>query len=376
MTTVLAGRLAIGSEIAPGWVEISAAGIDGAGHGASPRVPDENVAGVLAPGLCDLQVNGAAGHETTGDDRALHAIEEALVQRGVTRFMATVTTIPDEQASSAVRRLSQRSRDPDSAVAGIHLEGPFLSPDHAGVHPTELLRVPADGVPEHYDDPAVRVVTLAPELPGALELIERLRARGVVVALGHTGADAVTIERATAAGARMVTHVFNAMAPLRHRAPGPAGAALVDDRLAVGVIADGHHVDARVLELVRRAAGRRVVLVSDASPAAGAAPGAYVFANQTVVLGADGTVRDAEGRLAGSAALLDEMLATWLASTGASLGDAIAAAASTPAAVAGLAPGLTPGAPADLVEIRDDGRVARVMRAGRWLAPALRDYVP
>jgi N-acetylglucosamine-6-phosphate deacetylase len=376
VTTVLAGRLAIGEEIAPGWVEISSAGIEGAGHGASPRVPDETVAGVLAPGLCDLQVNGAAGHETTGDDRALDAIEEALVRRGVTRFLTTVTTIPDEQARDAVRRLSQRARDPDSAVAGIHLEGPFLSPEHPGVHPTELLRVPAEGVPAHYDDPAVRVVTLAPELPGAIELIERLHARGVTVALGHTGADAATIERATAAGARMVTHVFNAMAPLHHRAPGPAGTALVDDRLAVGVIADGQHVDARVLELVRRAAGRRVVLVSDASPAAGAAPGAYGFANRTVVLGADGAVRDAEGRLAGSGALLDDVLATWLASTGATLGDAIAAAASTPAAVGGLAPGLTPGAPADLVEIRDDGRVVRVMRAGRWLVPALRDYVP
>jgi N-acetylglucosamine-6-phosphate deacetylase len=161
----------------------------------------------------------------------------------------------------------------------------------------------------------------------------------------------------------MVTHVFNAMAPLHHRAPGPAGAALVDDRLAIGVIADGRHVDARVLELVRRAAGSRVVLVSDASPAAGAGPGAYGFAGREIMRGADGTVRDADGRLAGSGALLDDVLATWIASTDTELDDAIAAATVRPAELVGLAR----SAPADAVEIRDDGRVVRVMRDGRWL---------
>jgi len=318
---------------------------------------------LLAPGLCDLQVNGAAGHEVTGDDAALDAIEAALTARGVTRFLATVTTVADERAAAAVERLARRARDPRSAVAGIHLEGPFLSPDHAGVHPVDLLRVPADGVPEHYADPAVRLVTLAPELPGALDLIESLHARGVTVSLGHTGADADTIHLAVDRGARMVTHAFNAMAPLHHRAPGPVGAALVDDRLAIGVIADGRHVDARVLELVRRAAGDRVVLVSDASPAAGAPPGAYGFAGGEVTLDADGSVRDAGGRLAGSGALLDDVLATWVAATGASLDEAIAAATVRPAEVVGLAR----SEPDDLVEIRDDGRVVRVMRGGRWL---------
>jgi N-acetylglucosamine-6-phosphate deacetylase len=370
MPDLLAGRLAIGSLIAPGWVELSGATIAGAAHGAAPRAPDEHVDGVLAPGLCDLQVNGAAGHEATGDGGALDAIEAALVARGVTRVLATITTIPDAQAAAAVRRLARRVQDPASAIAGIHLEGPFLSPEHPGIHPVELLRAPADGVPEHYDDPAVRLVTLAPELPGALELIERLHARGVTVALGHTGAEAAVVERAVTAGARMVTHVFNAMAPLHHRAPGPAGTALVDDRVSVGVIADGRHIDPRVLELVRRAAGDRVVLVSDASPAAAAGPGAYAFAGQRVTVGGDGIVCDAQGRLAGSAVLLDDVLATWLASTQAPLGDAIAAATTRPAAIAGLSPALAPGAPAHLVEIGDAGRVARVMRAGSWLQPA------
>jgi N-acetylglucosamine-6-phosphate deacetylase len=357
--------VAIGAEIALGWVEVDAARVAATGHGPPPRSPDETVAGVIAPGLCDLQVNGAAGHEVTGDENAIDAIEAALVAHGVTRFLATVTTIPDERAAAAVGRLAQRAQEGASPVAGIHLEGPFLSPDHAGVHPIALLRAPVDGVPAHYDDPAVRMVTLAPELPGAMELIERLHARGVTVALGHTGADAATMARAVAAGARMVTHVFNAMAPLRHRAPGPAGSALVDDRLAIGVIADGRHVDPRVLELVRRAAGERVVLVSDASPAAAAPRGAYAFAGARIVVGDDGAARDDQGRLAGSATLLDGVLGTWLASTNATLADGIAAATTRPAAVSGLAS----DSRADLVEIGDDGRVARVMHAGRWLAP-------
>jgi N-acetylglucosamine-6-phosphate deacetylase len=332
----------------------------------SPRAPDEEIAGVLARGLCDLQVNGGAGHEMTGDDTALDAIEAALIAHGITRVLATITTVPSERAAAAVARLSQRVRDPASPIVGIHLEGPFLSPDHAGVHPVDMLRAPDEGIPEHYGDPAVRLVTLAPELPGALGLIERLHAGGVTVALGHTGADVATMRRAASAGARMVTHVFNAMAPLHHRAPGPAGAALVDDRLALGVIADGHHIDAPVLELIRRAAGDRVVLVSDASPAAAVPAGGYDFAGARIEAGPGGVVRDSRGRLAGSGALLDSVLRTWLAATGATLGEAIASATTRPAMVARLPHDTR----ADLIELQDDGRVARVMRAGRWLSRA------
>ena len=367
MTELLAGRVAIGGRIDRGWVAIDGEAIEGVGWGEPAHAPDSEAAGVLAPGLCDLQVNGAAGHEVTAGEEAMTAIESALVQRGVTRFLATVTTLPDDRAATAMTSLARRAADPAAPVAGIHLEGPFLSPLHPGVHPPELLRAPADGIPAYYEDPAVRLVTLAPELPGALDLIERLSARGVTVALGHTGADADTMARAAERGARMVTHVFNAMAPLHHRSPGPAGAALVDDRLAVGVIADGHHVDGRVLELIRRAAGDRVVLVSDASAAAAAPPGSYMLSGRPIVSGQDGVVRDEDGRLAGSAALLDEILPRWLALTGASLADAIAAATERPAAIAGCSAALVPGAPADLVEVADDGRVLRVMRAGRWL---------
>ena len=356
----------MGGAVAPGWVAVAGGAIADAGVGAPPRPADELVAGILAPPLCDVQVNGAAGHEVTGDDSALDAIEAALAARGIMRVLATVATTDDRTATAAVRRLARRAADPGSVVAGIHLEGPFLSPRYAGVHRPGLLRTPADGVPAYVDDPAVRLVTLAPELPGALELVERLCARGVTVSLGHTGADAETIAAATARGARMITHVFNAMAPLHHRAPGPAGAALVDDRLAVGVVADSHHVDVRVLELIRRAAADRVVLVSDASAGAAAPPGRYRLAGRTIMRGADGGVRDADGRLAGSGVLLDDVLRHWLAVTGATIGEAIEAATARPAATAGLPSELAPGAPADLVELADDGRVLRVMRRGRW----------
>ena len=204
------------------------------------------------------------------------------------------------------------------------------------MHRPELLRAPAAGVPRSYDSAAVRLVTLAPELPGALELIARLRGRGVTVALGHSGADAATAIRALDAGATLVTHLFNAMAPLHHRSPGLAGVALTDPRAAPCVIADGVHVDPVVLRLVRRAAGERVILVSDASAAAAAPPGAYGLAGTAVRRGDDGTVRTAGGRLAGSAALLDEMAVTWAAATGAGPLETMAAAAVRPAAAIGL----------------------------------------
>jgi N-acetylglucosamine-6-phosphate deacetylase len=364
---LLSGRRAVDGRVVPGWVIVAPDRIVASGTGAPPRAPDEQPPGVLAPALCDLQVNGAAGHEVTGDDRALDAIEATLRAHGVTRFLATVTTTDDATAVAAVGRLARRTADPGSAVCGIHLEGPFLSPEHAGVHRVQLLRTPADGVPGYFGDPAVRLVTLAPELPGALDLVERLSARGVTVSIGHTGADARTVAEAADRGARMVTHVFNAMAPLLHRAPGPAGAALVDDRIAVGVIADGRHVDAPVLELVRRSAVGRVVLVSDALAAAGAPPGRYRIAGRAITLRADGSVRDEDGRLAGSAVLLDECLRHWLAATGATLADAVAAATTRPADAIGLDAELSPGAPGDLVELADDGTVTRVMLAGAWL---------
>jgi N-acetylglucosamine-6-phosphate deacetylase len=366
VSLLLAGRLARGGSIERGWLELDGERIKAAGDGDPPRPPDERHDGIVAPGLCDLQVNGAGGHEVTGGSDALDAVDAVQLAHGVTSYLPTIVSTGDATAERAVAELAERAADPASPVAGVHLEGPFLSGAYAGVHPVAALRSPALGVPAYYGSEAVRLVTLAPELPGALDLIRSLRARGVAVALGHSGASAEVARSALDAGARLVTHLFNAMAPLHHRAPGLVAVGLVDERASVGVIADGLHVDPLVLELTRRAARRRVVLVSDAAPAAAAPPGGYALAGVELESDPSGGVREPAGRLAGSSLTLDAALRNWASMTGASLGEAIAAAAEAPAAVLELPPGLRPGAAADLVELDDAGAVLRVMQRGHW----------
>lgn len=367
MSTVLAGRVARRGTARDGWLEIDGTWIAAAGEGPPPRTADARVDGLVAPGLCDLQVNGAEGHEVTGGAPALDAIDAAMLGRGVTTYLANIATTEEEVAERAVSEIAERAADPRSPLEGAHLEGPFLDPDHAGMHRAELLRSRADGLPSFYASRAVRLVTVAPELPGAFELIAELRSRGVVVALGHSGASAEVARRAVDAGATLVTHVFNAMSPLHHRAPGLAGQALVDSRVGVCVIADGLHVDPLVLELVRRAAGEQVVLTSDASPAAAAAPGVYAIAGVEVEMREDGSVRTADGRLAGSALTLDRAVRNWARMTEATLAESVYAAGERPAAAIGLPAPLAPGSPADLVLLDDEGGVRRVMRRGAWV---------
>jgi N-acetylglucosamine-6-phosphate deacetylase len=357
---LLAGDLALRGRLAPGWVELEGARLMETGHGRPPRPPDERIGGVLAPALCDLQVNGAGGHEVTGGHAALDAIDALQLAHGVTSYLPTLISPDDDTAQRVLEEIAERVADPSSPVAGAHLEGPFISPEHRGVHPRERLRLPEDGVPAWIEHPAVRVVTLAPELPGALELIARLRARGIAVALGHSGAGADAARAGFDAGARLVTHVFDAMPPLHHRAPGLAGAALVDERVWVPAIADGVHVHPLVLELVRRAAGRRALLVTDATPAADAPAGRHRMAGIEIAA-AGGAARTPNGTLAGSTLTLDRAMRNWTAMTEATLAEALHAAGEGPRAAAGLPPG------ADLVELDGDGLVQRVMRGGAWL---------
>ena len=368
MSLLLAADLALGGEIAPGWVEVDGAVVAGIAHGPAPREPDERPDGVLAPGLCDLQVNGAAGHEVTAGAEALDAIDALQLAHGITSYLPTLVSADDATAERALDELGARAADPGSPVAGVHLEGPFLSPEHPGMHPVERLRSPADGVPGWIEHPAVRLVTLAPELPGAVDLIARLTQRGIAVALGHSGAGADIARAAVDAGARLVTHVFNAMAPLHHRAPGLAGVALTDERLWVGVIADGRHVDPVALELVRRTVGARAVLVTDATPAAGAPAGRYEMAGVAIERGADGSARTLDGHLAGSTLTLDDALRDWHELTAATQADSVFAASEAPAAAVGLPTATSARGPADLVLLDpDSGSLRRVMRAGSWL---------
>lgn len=349
------------------WIEVAGAVVAATGTGAPPGTPDVEWDGALGPGLVDLQVNGAAGHEVSGGDGALDRIEEALLDAGVTAYLAAVVTRPDEEAATAIAALARRARDPSSPLAGIHVEGPFLSPEHPGMHPPALLRTPDGPVPDWLSTRAIRVVTLAPELPGALALTRALAARGVVVSLGHSGAGAAIVEQAVAAGARLVTHLFNAMPAATAREPGLAGAALTDPLLAPMLIADGVHVDAAMLRLARAGAGDRLLLVSDAAPAAAAAPGDYAFAGTAIHRGEDGSVRDGAGRLAGSGGLLDAGMRGWIAATGCDPQEALDAAAARPRTLLGLPVDLEPDVPADLVLVAPDGAIGAVMRAGEWL---------
>jgi N-acetylglucosamine-6-phosphate deacetylase len=362
---VVAGRLARDGEEVDGWVEVSRTRISRVGTGKPPRRA-KVWRGLIAPGFCDLQVNGAAGANVTEGVAALDAIDAVQLTHGVTSYLPTIITTSADVAGKAVAELAERARDPSSPVVGIHLEGPFLNPECRGIHRSEFLANPAEGEPAYYRSDAVRLVTLAPELPGALALTSSLRRRGVRVAIGHTAASAEEADEASRSGATAVTHLFNGMSGFHHRSPNVPGWALADPRVAVTVIADGLHVHPVALRLVRRAAASRVILVTDASPAAGAPDGAYEIAG-VPIRSEGGRVLDSGGTHAGSALTLDEAVRRWMGFTGASLAEAVVAVTERPARLIGLRAGLRAGAPADLVLLDPVGHVAHVMRRGRWL---------
>ena len=270
---VVRGRLVLGDAVVPGRLVLE----DGWIRAVEPDPADPVAAAgpIYAPGFIDVHVHGWGGHDALGDADALSGMARALLRRGVTSFLPTAPTIPvDELPRFADRVRSWMGDAPDDGAQplGFNLEGPFLAPERPGAHDPELLRTPAamgDAFLEPLLD-GLRVMTVAPELPGSLELIARLASRGVAASLGHSQS---TIEQARAgyaAGARTTTHVFNAMTGVDHRSPGLAVAALLDDAAYVELIADGNHVHPALWPLIARAKpADRVVLISDALPMAG-----------------------------------------------------------------------------------------------------------
>ena len=368
MTTLVAGSLAVGGELHRGWLEIDGGQVVQRGDGDPPREPDVAHDGVVAPGFVDLQVNGVAGHDVAAGPEDLDAVDAALVRQGVTTYVAVLASPDAALAERVMPEFERRSTDPASPLAGVHFEGPYISRDHIGAHPPERVVPVPERPPDWMRSPALAVVTLAPELPGAAALIAELDRMGVMVSLGHSGATAWETRAAADAGAQMVTHIFNAMAPIHHRETRLAGAALTDERLKVSVLSDNVHVAAPALELVHRAAGDRVVLVSDATPGAVAPPGRYSMSGVEVERHEDGTVRTPEGRLAGSGLTLDAHVRHWASLTSASLAEAIRAATEVPGSLIGRSARLDRGAPADLVLLdRRTSEVIRVMRRGEWV---------
>ena len=286
---------------------------------------------VVAPGFLDLQVNGAGGVDVTGEPDRLGEIGPLLARYGVTGFLPTVISASAGARAAALAALG-RTPAAGAVPLGLHFEGPMLAPERKGAHPAEQLRPPsAELVAGWSRDAGVTMVTLAPELPGALEVIAALSDRGVVVSIGHTEASGAEVEAAVAAGARCVTHLFNAMRPPTAREPGPVGIALGGDDLVAGVIADGHHLDPHLLRTAWRALGPdRFLAVSDTTAALGMPDGTIRLGEQEAVL-AEGAVRLADGTLAGSAASLADCLRVLRATTGCSLAEAVATATTTPA---------------------------------------------
>ncbi len=347
----------VGGALLPGDVEVTDDVITGVGLAGGGR-------GLAVPGFVDLQVNGFGGVDFLGADTSgYERAGEALLDTGVTAFLPTFITSPEEDLLAALGAVPRRSVGP--RILGVHLEGPFISPYRLGTHPAGARRDPDPALLERLLDAGpVRLVTLAPELPGALELIDVLCRRAVVASVGHTDATAAEAHSAFDRGVRCVTHIFNAMRPLTHRDPGVVGAALVRSDVFVQAIVDLVHLDVDVVRLLWQVAAGRMSLVSDAIAGAGLGDGRYALGGVDVVV-ADGVARRDDGVLAGSSLTMIGAVQN-LVATGASLVDALAAASLVPARILGdTALGrITVGGPADVVVLDDRLEIERVLVAG------------
>ncbi|HET8971060.1 MAG TPA: N-acetylglucosamine-6-phosphate deacetylase [Candidatus Nanopelagicales bacterium] len=358
----------------PGAVEITAGRISAVLDRVPAPGPEHTALpdGVLSAGLVDLQVNGFAGYDLAdADPVGWEAVRRALPSTGVTSFLATFITAPvAEQAAAMTRGAAAASRPDGARLLGVHLEGPFLSAQQQGAHDPSLLLDPDPAsVALLLEHDLLALVTLAPERAGADAAIAALTDRGVVVSLGHSDADATQALAGVDAGARMVTHLFNAMRPLHHRDPGLVGVALSDDRLTLGLICDLHHVAERVCTLVLRAAPGRVALVTDAVAATTMPPGRYDLGGEVLVVDAPGGLpRRLDGTIAGSTLTLDRAVRNAVG-CGLAPAAAIAAASRVPARLLGRddVGDLTVGAHADLVWWSPDLQVRRSWLGGSAL---------
>jgi N-acetylglucosamine-6-phosphate deacetylase len=378
MALIAAGAVALEQGICrPGWVEASGGQIVGCGTGLPPRPADVDMPEALVvPGFVDVHVHGGGGASyTDGDDADI--LRAAMFHRshGTTTTLGSLVTASPADLLTAVRALADSTRA--GTVAGIHLEGPWLSAARCGAHDPAQLRDPA---PAEIDavltagGGAIRMVTLAPERPGSHDAITRFVDAGVVVAVGHTDATYEQTRHAVELGATVGTHLFNAMRPVHHREPGPAIALLQDPRVTVELIADGVHVHPAMQRAVIEAAGAdRVALVTDATAAAGLGDGEFrLGAMQVDVVEQVARVRGTS-TIAGSTATMDQLFRS-AAGVGSDRDAALAAAvqmtSTTPARALGLdrVGSLRAGADANLVVLDRDLQVIAVMADGEWQA--------
>lgn len=348
-------------ELVAGDVDVDDGRIVAVGLSGGPR------GRVAVPGFVDLQVNGYGGVDflaasTEDYDRA----GEALLLSGVTAYQPTFITSAEAVTVDAVRALPRAGRGP--RVLGAHLEGPFLSPDRPGTHPLEHLREPDVALLDRLLDAGnVTEMTLAPELPGAEVLVERLRERGVVVSAGHTNATAAEAHVGFDLGISGLTHVFNAMRPFRSRDPGVAGVALTRPDVVVKMIVDGYHLADETVRLVWSCACGRVALITDAMAGAGAAgDGTFRLGDVEVEVGEGAAPMREDGTLAGTVLTMIDAVRN-LHALGVPFEEAVGAATEVPARFLGRddVGVLEPGAPADVVVLDDRLEIQAVLCAGQ-----------
>lgn len=328
------------------------------------------VSGLICPGFIDLQINGSFGIDVGLDREGLMRLAAKLPQTGTTSFLPTAISWPVERYQGFLEELRNASTGRGARMLGAHIEGPFLSPDRKGAHDLENLRPVDPGILREILDAAgtagVRVMTLAPELPGAEQAAELLRERGVVASIGHTDATYEEVSRAVDAGFSKATHLYNAMSPLEHRTPGAVGAVLTDGRIRAGIIADGVHVHEGALRLAYRAKGAEgLALVTDAMEAAGMQDGEYELSGRKVRL-EGGSVRLPGGTLAGSALTMDAAVRNAVSYLDIPLHEAVRMASQTPAEILGTPEKgrVTAGADADLTLLDPGGVVLETIVAG------------
>lgn len=325
----------------------------------------------LTPGFIDLQVNGGFGHDFVREPTSIWESAKRLPETGVTSFLPTIISSPQEAIKQAQDVLLMGEPDGfhGARPIGLHLEGPFLNPEKRGAHNLEDIRLPSlEEIQDWSSKSIVRIVTLAPEQLGALPVIRKLRSRGVVVAAGHSMASYKQACEGIEAGIRYGTHVFNAMREIHHREPGIVGALLEDKRVILGVIADGIHLHPSMIKLLWKVLGNaRISIVSDAAAPLGLGPGTYNIGETEILVESQRAYLE-DGTLAGSVTPLISALRNLITFTGSSIGEAIACITSTPASVLGLAEQkgiLSSGHDADLVLLTPEIEVACTLVEGK-----------
>jgi N-acetylglucosamine-6-phosphate deacetylase len=304
------GRLLFGTHLEPGTLVIEGDSIASIRRGLTrdgdlpSRVID---ADIVTPGLIDLQVNGGWGREATADPRDIDHISRKILQTGVTAWLPTIVTSATEAYAPLFEAWPGHDRDAGAVPLGYHLEGPFLTLEKKGAHNPDLILAADEQLIDMWaGEASVALVTLSPERPGNLERIRRLAEAGIRVSLGHTNATYEDFVAGIDAGARMATHLYNAMTPVHHRAPGAMVATLVDERVVTGLIPDGVHAHPAMVRLAITAKGvDHIAIVSDMMAACGLGPGTYPLGSMEVTVDED-SARLADGTLAGSVLAMDE----------------------------------------------------------------------